>query len=137
MKLFIILILASTGLSLLAQPREKIERKLASINIDSSKVASALSKNGFIRNSQSMVNDLTQTATYKCAEQIQNSELKDIEAVVSKSENKTYKFNAVRLCFDQSGPGVVEVRYDGIMRSVAGELQVSEVKIKLVQDSND
>ena len=41
------------------------------------------------------------------------------------------------MCFDQDGPGVVEVRYDGVLRSVASDLQVSEIKIKLIQDDND
>ena len=137
MKLFIILTFASIGLNLLAKPGEKVERKLASINVNSSSVTSALSRNGFINNSQTMVNDLTKTTSYKCADSIQSSELKDIDVVASKSEAKSFKFNAIRMCFDQAGPGVVEVRYDGILRSIAGELQVSEVKIKLVQDSND
>lgn len=137
MKLFIILIFASIGLNLLAKPSEKIERKLASINMNSSAVTSALSKHGFVSNSQSMVNDLTKTTSYKCADTIQSSELKDIEAVDSKKETKSFKFNAVRMCFDSEGPGVVEVRYDGVLRSVAGDLTATEVKIKLVQDSND
>lgn len=137
MKLFIILLFASIGLNLLAKPSEKIERKLASINMSSSSVTTALSKNGFVNNSQSMVNDLTKTTTYKCSDTVQSSELKDIEAVIAKKETHSFKFNAVRMCFDQAGPGVVEVRYDGVLRSVAGDLQVTEIKIKLYQDSND
>jgi hypothetical protein len=137
MKLFIILTFAIIGLNLLAKPGDKIERKLASINMTSATVTSALNKNGLVKNSQTMVNDLTKTTSYKCADSIQSSELKDIDVVVTKKDSKSFKFNAVRMCFDQSGPGVVEVRYDGILRDVAGSLEVSEVKIKLVQDSND
>jgi len=137
MKLFIILTFAIIGLNLLAKPGQKIERKLASINMTSSSVTTALSKNGVVVQSQNMVNELTKSTSYKCADSIQTSELKDIEAVVSKKETQSFKFNAVRMCFDQSGPGVVEVRYDGVLRSVAGQLEASDVKIKLIQDSNE
>ncbi|MBC7456824.1 MAG: hypothetical protein H7235_01000, partial [Bdellovibrionaceae bacterium] len=52
MKLFIILTFAIVGLNLLANPGEKIERKLASINMNSVSVTSALSKNGLVYSSQ-------------------------------------------------------------------------------------
>lgn len=137
MKLSIILLFAIIGFNLLAKPNEKIERKLASINVSSAEITSALSKIAFIKNSQSMVHDLTKTTSYKCAENIQSSELKDIEIVISKKDTPSFKFNAVRMCFDQAGPGVIEVHYDGVLRGVAGDLTATEVKIKLVQDSND
>ncbi|MBC7458675.1 MAG: hypothetical protein H7235_10370 [Bdellovibrionaceae bacterium] len=137
MKLFMILTFVIVGLNLLAKPGEKIERKLASIKMNSESVTSALSRNGLVNNSQTMVNELTKTTSYKCADTIQSSELKDIDVVNSKNISKSFKFKAVRMCFDQLGPGVVEVRYDGLIRNVAGDLEVSEVKIKLVQNSND
>lgn len=137
MKLFITLVFALIGLNIFAKSPEKIERKLANINMDSSLVISALSKNGVVNNSQKMVNELTKVTSYKCADTIQNSELKDINLIHEKKDAKLFKFNAIRMCFDQEGPGVVEVHYDGVLRHIAGDLQATEVKIKLIQDAQD
>ena len=133
-----ILSLALISLNLHGESASKVQRQLASINLESSKVTSALSQKGFIGNSQSLVNGLTKTTSYKCADKIQISELKEIQLEQENKKNpSTFKFNAVRMCFDQAGPGVVEVRYDGKIRDIAGKLETSDVQIKLIQDSND
>lgn len=137
MKLFIILFLAATTITSLAvqsraeSKKSKLKRATASVSNTDTEIfnstISALSKSSLLKNSTALANQFAKSKSFECSELVENTELKNIEPVADKG----YRFNGIRLCFDQSGPGVVEIQYEGLIKNS----EIKEFTFKLVQDS--
>lgn len=130
MKLFIVLFIAVATISTLTfqsqadAKKGKNNRKISSAESEVfNATLTALNRSTLLKNSNAMVNNHMNSSTFECSDFVENTELKGIEP----AGNKSYRFTGVRMCFDQAGPGVVEIQYDGLLKNS----QIQEIKIKL------
>ncbi len=128
-----------TSVTIFAKAKSvKAARKMASLSLDKASLVAALNENKVLNQAQNMVNQLSEVISYKCAEIVEKSEIKSFEIFQTQTVDQKFKFVGVKMCFDTQGPGVIEVRYDGlVVIKSESKLAITSLNINLVQDSND